>query len=381
MENNLDKKSSIPLYQQLAELLKIKILEGEIRSGHLMPSENALAKEYSVSRMTARATLKLLEDEGFLSCNGTKGRIVEGGSEAIPHFSKNPEFVIGVYPFRDYYYDDIYYGEILDGVTEAALKNGVKLKFLLKDPVLPENFKLIELLYKEKIDALIRIRSNDFDLNEMMEIDRAGFKTIAFNADLTGSGANFITCDHYSGASMLLDCFCHMGHRKIACIMHNKVKFPCADESRWRAYRDALERYKLSFREEFLIEIGSYGIPGAVNKELDEKLEKLFCEKDRPSAIFVSRGGFLKKTIEKLSEMGFSVPGDVSVATFDDILLPESMPRVTCVKQPIEKMAGTAVDILCNKLKSPGNQNPLELKLDAEFIPGNSCAFFNSDGE
>jgi len=63
---SLDKSSFVPLYYQLADILRDKILNGEIRSGEIFPSENDLIREYGISRGTVREALRILGHEGLI---------------------------------------------------------------------------------------------------------------------------------------------------------------------------------------------------------------------------------------------------------------------------------------------------------------------------
>jgi len=62
----LDKSSAVPLYAQLAEKLKEKILRGEWKDGEKIPPEFELMEKYGVSRATVRAAIDTLVAEGFL---------------------------------------------------------------------------------------------------------------------------------------------------------------------------------------------------------------------------------------------------------------------------------------------------------------------------
>lgn len=55
-----------PLYLTIKKELLRRIEAGELAAGHRVASENALAAEFSVSRMTARKALDELADEGWL---------------------------------------------------------------------------------------------------------------------------------------------------------------------------------------------------------------------------------------------------------------------------------------------------------------------------
>ncbi len=58
----LDKTSRVPLYFQIAKLLREEISSGKYPPGERLPSENQLSGTYGVSRVTIRQALKLLEE-------------------------------------------------------------------------------------------------------------------------------------------------------------------------------------------------------------------------------------------------------------------------------------------------------------------------------
>ena len=75
----VDKESRIPIYLQLKELIKERILQGEYRPGQLIPSERELCMQYGISRMTARQAIGELQNEGYLYKLQGKGTFVSSG--------------------------------------------------------------------------------------------------------------------------------------------------------------------------------------------------------------------------------------------------------------------------------------------------------------
>lgn len=65
-----------PIYQQLADLVREKIVSGEYIFGDTIPSERALADMYGISHLTVRKSLKLLVEEGLLNRIQGKGTFV-----------------------------------------------------------------------------------------------------------------------------------------------------------------------------------------------------------------------------------------------------------------------------------------------------------------
>lgn len=72
----LNRKSAIPLYVQLADILRTKIQDGEWEPDEKIPSENELNRMYGLSRMTVRQVLTNLVDEDLLYRVHGKGTFV-----------------------------------------------------------------------------------------------------------------------------------------------------------------------------------------------------------------------------------------------------------------------------------------------------------------
>lgn len=56
----------IPLYQQLADIIRNSITSGELKYGDKIPTEVELSEKYNVSRITVRAAINELVESGFL---------------------------------------------------------------------------------------------------------------------------------------------------------------------------------------------------------------------------------------------------------------------------------------------------------------------------
>ncbi len=72
----LSHQSPIPLYSQIRELLRGRILDGTYRGDGQMPSENVMVKAFGVSRITVRQALNDLQKEGLLFKIHGKGTFV-----------------------------------------------------------------------------------------------------------------------------------------------------------------------------------------------------------------------------------------------------------------------------------------------------------------
>ena len=87
---------AIPLYYQLETILRKKIVSGDYATEAPLPSEDAIADEYRVSRITVRQALASLEKEGLVVRLRGKGTFVSKEIQGIerPRFTGTIEDLI-----------------------------------------------------------------------------------------------------------------------------------------------------------------------------------------------------------------------------------------------------------------------------------------------
>ena len=66
----------VPKYQQLAELIRSRILDGTYLAGEQLPPEVSLMEETGYSRDTVRAAVKVLRESGWLTVTHGLGTFV-----------------------------------------------------------------------------------------------------------------------------------------------------------------------------------------------------------------------------------------------------------------------------------------------------------------
>lgn len=69
-----------PIYQQLADQLAARLLDGEIAEGEAMPSVRALASRYMINPLTVSRALQALDEEGLLDNRRGLGLYVRPGA-------------------------------------------------------------------------------------------------------------------------------------------------------------------------------------------------------------------------------------------------------------------------------------------------------------
>lgn len=73
---DMRKVKGVPLYVQIRESFRLRIQSGELEVGSQLPSEETLAKDYGVSRMTLRRAMNDLVEEGLIVRKHGEGTLV-----------------------------------------------------------------------------------------------------------------------------------------------------------------------------------------------------------------------------------------------------------------------------------------------------------------
>lgn len=90
------RNTGIPLYYQISNILRRKIFNSDYESRKPIPSEDALAEQHGVSRITIRQALHVLETEGLITRHRGRGTFVSENlvNLSIPRFTGSIEDLV-----------------------------------------------------------------------------------------------------------------------------------------------------------------------------------------------------------------------------------------------------------------------------------------------
>lgn len=72
----ISNSSNVPLYEQVKEQIKNKIVSNELKAGEILPSIRNLAKDLRISVITTKNAYEQLEIEGYIETIPGKGTYV-----------------------------------------------------------------------------------------------------------------------------------------------------------------------------------------------------------------------------------------------------------------------------------------------------------------
>lgn len=130
--------SGVPLYYQLATLMRQQIVTGEHRPGDKIPPESKLVEDYGVSRMTVRQAMRSLEEEGLIRREPGRGTFV---TERAPETGGDLELDCSI-----------------DDLISMGMATSVQLLSLEELPATPAEARDLELQPGEPIVCCRRLR-------------------------------------------------------------------------------------------------------------------------------------------------------------------------------------------------------------------------------
>ena len=87
-----------PIYQQLADRLTARLLDGELPEGDAMPSVRTLASHYLLNPLTVSRALQALGDEGLLETRRGLGFFVRPGAREQLRQAERRRFMDSEWP-------------------------------------------------------------------------------------------------------------------------------------------------------------------------------------------------------------------------------------------------------------------------------------------
>jgi LacI family transcriptional regulator len=135
-----------------------------------------------------------------------------------------------------------------------------------------------------------------------------------------------------------------LGHRRIAFVKGHPDHLALAE--RYRGYVEGMRKAGLPV-DENLVSQGYNSFDSGI-----QCAEHLLRLPDRPTAIFAANDEMAVGVMRVARLHGLDVPGDLSVAGFDDAPIARQIyPSLTTVRQPVRSMAAAATELLLSQLR------------------------------
>jgi len=196
---------------------------------------------------------------------------------------------------------------------------------------------------KVKNIILVPPMCDSSDLHDLLNERNVKFALISPSRAV--SGASSIAMDDRLAAKEVTRHLIELGHKRIGHISGDAAHV--ATLLRRQGYEEALTRAGLGRPDPSLIASGSFSFKAAL-----DCADRMLTAENRPTAIFAANDEMAAAVVMTANRLGLSVPGDLSVAGFDDTPISQTIwPELTTVAQPFEAIAHEAVKMISNGTK------------------------------
>jgi LacI family transcriptional regulator len=262
-----------------------------------------------------------------------------------------------------------FFADILDGLNESLHDTDYQVLTGTGGNGEKAEARLTEAMIDRQMDAIVLIAP--ISSRAYLERIAALVPTVVVGRHGRSAAFDVVADDDHTGAALVVDHLADLGHRRIAHIDHYEtdpdrlVEMPNA--IRAEGYRQAMRARGLA--DEIDIVATSYTRSGGY---LGAK--QLLDRNPRPTAIFAGADFVAMGVLDAVAEAGLTVPGDISVAGYDNTTFAAFSPiSLTSVDQAGVQMGRDTARLLLDRI-ADRRKRAVQVRLSPTLIVRGSTA-------
>ncbi|HVO43158.1 MAG TPA: GntR family transcriptional regulator [Aggregatilineales bacterium] len=357
MPTLLDRSANaLPLYTQLAAVLKERILDGTWPSGASLPTEKELCDEYAVARGTVRQALQKLEEEGYIRREQGRGTFVQarhvnsaGGKLRTGHLA----FVVP-------YVRDSSVSTILIGFQQVAEHAEYSVIFHHVNNDAGQQEQVIRKLVRDGIDGIALYPVDSEHVSSLDSIVRSGPPIVLIDRYLRTLSTDYVMSDHFTGAIRAVHYLMDQGHTRVGFVTW--LSPAVSMDHRYLGYCEALRERGIEPDPDLVCHVEGYPTVDI------SRLTTYLSTSNRPTAVLAANDQIASAMYRATAAVGLSIPQDLGIVGFDNLDFTSHLdPPLTTVAQPFLKIGQTAATLLLERIR--GEHSTLhQITLTPELI-------------
>ena len=205
-------------------------------------------------------------------------------------------------------------------------------------------------MLQRKVDG-VAIMTSEMDESLVEVFSRRHIPLVFLDGATIGPGVSTVSLDYAGGVDAAMNHLLELGHRRIAFIS-GPLRLGAA-QLRLRAFKKIQKREDLAL-DDHLIQEGNHRVDGGREAML-RILDAFAREAEPPTAVLASNDLTAIGAIGAIHERGLSIPDDISVMGFDNILLSAyTSPSLSTVNAPRVDVANAAFHALLDARRPGG---------------------------
>jgi DNA-binding LacI/PurR family transcriptional regulator len=267
-------------------------------------------------------------------------------SAAARSLKTNTTHVLGVVVSN---IDDPFFGEILQGIEDVAQSNGYSLFIAASQHDLERQQTIVQAMSEHRVDGVL-ICSTSFSAVQNKQFSDYGIPIVVINNQAAEDYKYSIYHDDIDGSRQVTRHLIALGHERIAYLGNSLSGRTTLD--RLTGFRQEMEAAGLPIPAGFI-----HDVPGGGPENALTALNHFLDLPNRPTALVCFNDMLAIGMLQGLQQAGLQIPGDFSVAGFDNIVFSAyTNPPLTTFDQPKHFIGTEAARFILGLLKTPNQE-------------------------
>ncbi|APH05744.1 LacI family DNA-binding transcriptional regulator [Bacillus weihaiensis] len=327
------------------------------KKANVAPStvSRVIANSPRISEKTKKKVREVMEELGY-----------HPNFQARSLAAKSTQAIGVIMPNSAYYaFQNPFFPEVLRGISTSAHDNkyGIYLSTgSTEDEIYNE---VTSMVLGRRVDGVILLysRINDKTMN-FLQSSNFPFVVVG-RPDEHDERISYVDNDNIFITKQVTNYLIDLGHQNIAFVGGSTDFVVTVD--RLNGYKLALKDAGISFKKEYMV------FEDFIKENGRKAIESLMNLNDPPTALVTQDDLIAYEMISHLEDMGIRVPQDISIVSFNNLMLSEhSKPPLTSIDICIYQLGFEATKCLLEKISIPDTL-PKRITIPTKFIERKSC--------
>lgn len=254
-----------------------------------------------------------------------------------------------------------FFSSVVENIEKVLNLNGYNIIMTQSNELYAKECQEIDTLLKIQVDGIIASMANETTNLEYYQKIKSKTELVLFDRGEEELNVDYVGIDDYKSSHLVVDHLVsqnckHIAH--IAGFKHIRIY-----KERIRGYKDALEKWNLETKENWIIES---------NLRMEDGrriMQQLLDSPERPDAVYVAGDIAALGALQVLLENNIKVPEEIALIGFsDEPFTSLTQPSISTVNQHSDQIGKLTAEAFLERMKNPKKKTINRIILEPELI-------------
>ncbi|GEL11290.1 transcriptional regulator, LacI family [Flavobacterium glycines] len=254
-----------------------------------------------------------------------------------------------------------FFSSVVENIEKVLNLNGYNIIMTQSNELYVKECQEIDTLLKIQVDGIIASMANETTNLEYYQKIKSKTELVLFDRGEEELNVDYVGIDDYKSSHLVVDHLVSQNCNRIAHIAgfkHIRIY-----KERIRGYKDALEKWNLESKENWIIES---------NLRLEDGrriMQQLLDSSERPDAVYVAGDIAALGALQVLLENNIKVPEEIALIGFsDEPFTSLTQPSISTVNQHSDQIGKLTAEAFLERMKNPKKKTINRIILEPELI-------------